>query len=305
MAEAVQVIEDMPEEQYHAESGCGPGKFITRSILRAYDDDPEMCRLRLDGNPLVQVGQSDAMKLGRLFEAKFCGFDGISVLPPEKLADPAKKGKPTPEAKPWSPHRNACKAWVADKKKAGLIVTSKAEQDKLDLMYRRAMQDPDIAEVGDAIFNGEAKTQVTIRWQDPPTGLWCQVRVDVIHHLAYDIKTTSKPLFNFSTAADDYGYSMQDVFYTDALIMAGYPIDCLRFIVVQSVWPFKVDLLQTHPMQREYDLNRVRAALEGIAEGRWTTRKKTQRGSKIAELAAWQLYKYEDESTPDIEEEAL
>jgi len=291
-----QIIYDMPEEQYHAETGIGPGKWVTRSILRDYCESPSACKLRMDGNPFCQRGSNRGMDFGRLFEARFCGMD-IRVVAP--ICNP-KTGRP------YGRDTKTYDEWLTAE---GIdprvdIVADQYDIDKADFLVSRLVNAPGGrgAEIHDLCARGLARNQVTLRWTEE--GVPCQARVDILftdgpRGWMVDLKTTAKPLAKFTGTAEEYGYDLQDVHYSAGAAANGLRIvtgGVMWFAVVETSYPYRARVARLPDELRLYAIERRRDALRNIAGDYWQDHDDTnEAGLYVPDMLAWISCKYGSE----------
>ena len=81
--------------------------------------------------------------------------------------------------------------------------------------------------VASRIVNG-AKTEQSVTWEDPLTGIECKCRVDIVSTTGRvaDLKTTSEiSPREFGQSVVKYGYSGQVAFYLDGAVAGGLDVD--------------------------------------------------------------------------------
>jgi hypothetical protein len=83
--------------------------------------------------------------------------------------------------------------------------------------------------------------EVSIRWIDPTTGVWCKCRPDALtEEVVWDIKTTKEqnPLRDFWKSVVSYGYDVQAVHYLAGCEAAQLKADKFVFLVTSTVPPY-------------------------------------------------------------------
>lgn len=84
--------------------------------------------------------------------------------------------------------------------------------------------------------------QVSLRWQDEATGIWCKGRIDVYHEdegYVVDLKTTQNPESReFASSIFSYSYYTQLAFYMRGLKALGYPATKAVIVAVTNQFPF-------------------------------------------------------------------
>lgn len=289
-----QIITDMPEDQYHAETGVGPGLWVTRSIIHAYCQSPSATRLMLDGHPMVQRGRNRGMDLGRLFEAMFCGLPYTLVTPPINKTT----------GKPFGASSQTYQDFVA-KQPHDAIVATDDDEEAARFWIGRLTATMRGRQIHRACGKGLAEHQVTIRWTEE--GVPCQARVDILlrqggRGWAVDLKTTSRPLAQFCAVADQYGYDLQDAHYMAGLRAAGLAAvtgGVLWFAAVHTDWPFEGRVIRLPDEQRLYAIERRQAALRNIAGDFWEDPDELADGLLVPELPAYVQHKYGTEEDID------
>ncbi len=98
-----------------------------------------------------------------------------------------------------------------------------------------------------------AQTEVTLRWQDPATGLECKGRADGFVEaagvrLVFDLKTTDDASpFAFGRSCASYSYHVQAAFYEAGFAALGRPLDAFLFVAVEKAPPYAVAVYQLSP----------------------------------------------------------
>lgn len=118
---------------------------------------------------------------------------------------------------------------------------------------------------------GEA--EVSILWEDPDTGIFCQGRLDLYipgAEVFLDVKTTRNAHPEvFGKDAAKFGYFMQAAFYYDGLkILTGTAPYRPVFIAVEKTNPFAVSAHEIDPDELEYGRLQYQTALYRLSEAR-------------------------------------
>lgn len=257
MADA-HIIYDMPEEQYHEESGLGDGLWLTRSAVKSYcNDDPEWFHIaHVEKAEIAQFPGSDSTLLGSAVDAILEGtFDQKYAVVPDGMSLTTKEGRAWKAALPDGVER--------------LPRTSKAtaSYDKALMCVRRLLRVPNNRYLMD-----KGKSQVVFRWTDDETGLRRQIRPDIWipSEALGDWKTTADPMELFNRTAVKYGYDIQQVDYSDGVYQATGKEHPFFFGLVNTSRPFKAASKQLPVPLVESASVRLRAALRGIANGEFT-----------------------------------
>lgn len=95
---------------------------------------------------------------------------------------------------------------------------------------------------GQLLRTAGAATELSISWIHPRTAKLCKSRLDLFAgNVLVDIKTTSDPLpAKFCAQAARLHYPMQMAFYADAATSAGFNVEAVKIITVQSAEPYDV-----------------------------------------------------------------
>ena len=281
------IITDMSEADYHASTGLGEGKWITRSMLACMAESPRGFRLRyVNRHHWAQQGDTDCMDLGSLYESFLCYGrlpDGVHVRPATYKND-------KDETKPWNANANVCKAWLAEHpNNVGSSLVNEA--------IRLAELTKEHAMCQAIITAGTHDEQTVIRWVDEETGLRLQVRLDldIPGRLLGDIKTGAKDTVKdpaaFSDSARRFAYDVQAALYSDAWkIATGEELNFL-FVYQQTAFPFSTSCLQLNPKQIAHGRKLYRQALKAIAAEQWELEQ--QDATTVSEIKPWVFYEME------------
>ena len=155
---------------------------------------------------------SDAMIFGRLVDCFLLEPDrygDLFVIRPDMYPD--NKGN----MKPWSNNANYCRSWNAGQHKAIIKAETKATADRVS---KAIGEHPQASE-----WLNACKSQVSIVWIDPETGITCKGRIDglIENERLLDLKITNDPHpAAFSRTSYSFGYHIQGAFYHDGYILA-------------------------------------------------------------------------------------
>lgn len=125
------------------------------------------------------------------------------------------------------------------------------------------------------IFEQDGHAEVSVFSTDPDTGVRVRARFDWYARIAADLKTTSGKASpaSFNKSVTDYGYHIQEQWYTDALMFAGERIEDFAFIVVEVSRPHHVGVHYLNDEYREIareDIEKARRIhAECTASGVW------------------------------------
>jgi len=284
------IIYDMPEAQYHAETGVGPGKWVTRSIIKDYEESPSLCKLALEGHPMAVRSYNAGMSMGTVFEAVFCGKeDRLQINDKYKTT----QGK-------------SYQAWAQDVIADGLIPATQADYDLSLFLVARFHESAMGKWVLGEIAAGNAKFQVVYRWEE--RGVPCQAMVDVlISNLPIDVKTGRMPWRRFPSIANDYGYDLQDTHYVAGMVANGItlpnvtdadPYGYMPFAYVQTARPYEARIIRLPAEQRDYASVRRIRVLENLAGDYWEAPDALMDKPLCPDLPAYITMRYGCESYP-------
>jgi hypothetical protein len=251
------LITDMSESDYHASSGIGPDKWVTRSVLRDYLESPSGCYLRhVVKEPLAQFNGNSGTAFGTVLEALSEGqpIESVAIVRPAGIDLRTKAGKA------WQEEQHANIA-------AGMPMVGEDEIRKAKLLIERMRAHP----ICRYCFDTATDRQVVVRWTDSETGLRLQVRIDLVRRERFlaDLKTGIKEPAAFVSSADLYGYDLQAAMYSRGWDLAtgeGLPF-CFPY--AQTSYPFETAVIQLPDQITDNADVRLRRAIEGIAAGQW------------------------------------
>ena len=160
-----QVIYDMPEAEYHASSGIGEGQYITRSMVKCFEESPRGFYERyIAKHPQAQFKGSASTAFGSLVEALIIGEDWEEMF----YIDCKKKDD--------SERFEANKAKIAQ----GLVKITQEQFDKAELTIQGMKYDQRGLTLLGLLESGDCHHGTVVRFSDPDTGLPIQVRYDTI-----------------------------------------------------------------------------------------------------------------------------
>ena len=135
------------------------------------------------------------------------------------------------------------------------------------------------------------KSEVSIVWEDPLTGLVCKARADIFSpsggYLS-DLKTT-KDASRFEVSMANFHYDRQAAFYMDGFNSFGFGIDSFNFVAVETLPPYGVRAAPTQLVTIANGRAKYRAALKAISACRKTQRWPGYSSPKSWELPAWAI----------------
>ncbi len=295
-----EIIYDMPEQQYHDETGLGEGKFVTRSMIVAYHQDPSSFKLKyIDKEPLMQFTENEGTKFGVYVERYLLDKD-VSMYVEKPVDCINAKG----DVAPWN-KRQSQYVMDANGNKTGITTIAweaaneyiiDQEQAQLAVFLEKRFSD---TALGQFWINGidESKKQVAIRWTDEESGLNVQIRIDnwIQGSYACDLKSTGKRLEKFSDAAHDFGYHFQQAMYQDGIEIATGNRDKFLFAVGETTGLRRAAIRQLHSDQVNYAIRSYKKALVGIAAGDFMAVGFDKTEAEMCEIPAYLHYEYNEE----------
>lgn len=197
-----------PEAEYH--SGFAVGSTTAKKALVSV-------RHAKDHMEGIDKPESSGFSLGRAWDELITGKPSYVVRPAD-LDGRTKEGK----------------AWLAEN--AGKNVLKPEDEDALKRMHARVP-----FSIGSLFLQAERDDSFQLVGRVPlQAGLTVQCRIDMlIGRMAYDLKTTSKPIEDFGRSAYQYGYHLQAGWYMMVCQMTGFPLDGFRFIVTETKSPHR------------------------------------------------------------------
>jgi len=288
----------MPEAEYHASSGFGENQYITRSMIKAYDESPRGFQLRyVDKNPLAQFGGNKSTSLGSLTEAVINNtHEQFYCEEPIERTYPPAKGTAKRDSEEYSQYlknkldKENFKKQV-EEYTAGREVIKSEEYAKVSL----CIDSLNLNGFGNYILNTEnIEYSPVIRWTDEDTGLRLQVMIDAVveESILVDYKTGYKQPSKFLSSAVEYGYDLQAYLYSKAYYLATGEELPFVFAYMQTVFPFEADVIQLNDEILEVSRQRVNAALIGIAEMVSGPECEQSTGATILEAPEWYTSKF-------------
>jgi hypothetical protein len=277
-----EIIYDMPEEQYHAETGLGEGLWVTRSMVHmAIKSMHRFWLTHVIKHPVIlrkiqEKKEATHFRFGSFLEAYINGT----------FAERYAKELPCPpyEGKGAKARREEWK--VANAAHMGSRLGYTDSHLELAALCVRSLEEMTPLRVKNAREGGIH--EAVARWHDEETGLPMQVRFDtILDKTILDWKHTSKSLHKFHSSADDYGYITQEVMYSDGFnAVTGSPPDRFLFPVmgVGEASNYEADIIELQRSAVEIVASQYRAAIRNIANEQWHTAKTT---ATVADVPAY------------------
>lgn len=262
----VEIIENMPMEEYNASSGYGPDKYLRRGMLRDYLIDPDgfhdryILRSPYAKNEFTGNASTD---LGQVFESLVDGVDDYVVRPAFSLgADGAPSTKNG--IRVWNSNTKFAKQWTQEQRTQGKTPITEETLGKAQYLYGKFLQDKNIA----SLLTICEQRQVVLRYTDQETGLRLQTRPDRIKvkRAGADIKTIHA-LRQWDAHVDEHAYDIQRSMACEGLNITG---NAFFFLIQETSWPFRRMAHPLHPDVQETGMRRYRKACDGIAKEDWS-----------------------------------
>lgn len=307
-----EIIHGMTDEEYHASTGMGEGKYISRSMIGKYIKDPCLFKYTyLDLLPFLQQEENDGMKFGNYVEDYLLNQDTSAwVNKPVDCWNQPKTAK-VGSIKPWTvrsgnyvldennmPTSETTAEWEArqtkfiDPKQVELAEFLKIRfaETKIGAWWLSTIE--------------QSKKQVVVRWQDADTGLPLQIKLDnwlndykhADFNYISDLKSTASSIEKWNGTAAVYMYDLQHVMYTEGVEVATNTRYPFFNAVGETMGLKRARIKAIHDLQLKSIAKKYRAALHGISKGLFDSEDKEQGRPSINELKAWELYEYESET---------
>jgi hypothetical protein len=283
-----QVIYDMPEQEYHDSTGIGEGKFISRSMVKTYEESPRGFYERyIAKEPAAQFKGSASTAFGSLVEALIIGEDWYEMFYIKCLKKEDEE------------RFKANKIHEAN----GLIEITQEQLDKAKLTIKGMEYDARGLQL--MTLMPEAKHGVVVRWEEETTGLPMQVRYDTIFPNVgiVDWKTTKDNPEKFCSAAYDYGYNLQHLMYQNAWRIATGEELGFYFPVFQNQFPFEFSFIEL-PMDMLHDAKycydkAIVGIKEMVSSGKMPIRKSLE--ATTPEIPAFVAWKFKHTGSTPLE----
>jgi exodeoxyribonuclease VIII len=233
------------------------GRVSKSGLWTLYNRSPAHARWDMEPSP--------AMKLG---SAIHC-----AILEPHAFAERYARGPEDRRGKRWT--EQEALAW-----EEGQELLTSGDFDRAQMIRNVVRQNPIIQRITGA----QVEREVSCFWVDQLTGLKCRARPDAYARagrLMVDIKTTADARL-FDRRVGEFGYHVQEAFYTDGWRAVGQDIDAFLFLVIEPEPPFAHRLVELVP--------------EAVEEGRAIARKALDRWAECEAAGKWPAY------SPDVAE---
>lgn len=242
-------VEDMPEAEYHAHPAVS-STFMRHMLPPSC---PAVAKYEHE-NPK----HKSAFDLGTVAHEIILGRGAGFIVLDRKITS-------------WQ--TNAAKAAREEAREAGLVALLAKDHDRARTMADRVLEH----RLAGALFTpGSGRSEVSVFWHDPVTGLECRARIDWWRSDALvDLKTigTSASEPDIARQITNHGYHQQaDHYQNGTQALTGERLPWL-FVFVESDPPHLVTVAEVDPVDLELAAGRNRRALERIAEctksGHW------------------------------------
>jgi exodeoxyribonuclease VIII len=276
---------DLPEDQYHAAYGVGSSdlrRLLSSSPAHLYCDQQEG---KKDPTP--------AMVFGSLFHMAVLQPQRVICVPEDAPKRPSaiqrNAKKPSPET------LEAIRFWDDFEARAqGKIVADPEDLQRVQRM-QEAIQGHQTARAA----LGEGRSEVSVFWQDGPTGETCKVRLDRLPDggtAIVDIKTCMDARRDaFMAHAFDFGYHIQAAYYLDIATLAGLEVTDFVILAVEKDAPHAVSVFRLSERAIEAGRAQYRKALAIYSACRqsevWPA---YGDGIEVLDLPAWAARKLEE-----------
>jgi hypothetical protein len=229
------VIEDMPEEEYHAHPALSStgARLLLDSPARFHyrQTHPEPARKEFD--------------VGTAVHAKVLGVGApIAVIPEEYLASNGAAST-----------KNA-KEFIEEARLAGVTPVKTAVAEEIDAMSEAVLRHP----TARALFEQPGTPEASLFATDPETGVELRARFDFWAPINVDLKTTATlaSKSGFEKAVANHGYDVQQEHYGDTEQLITGERHPFVFVVVEKAPPY---LVGVHQLDREFtEIGRKKAA---------------------------------------------
>lgn len=280
---------------YHTNQFICDGPSISSTGMKQFIDRPS----RYWGNSIYNPDRFEktstpALNFGTAAHFLLLGEEGFAskfALRPETYpSDPDKK---------WNANSNDCKAWLAEKEKAGVRVITQTEIDHIRYMRDSLAKHPAIQ---NGILNGLIEHTMVAK----VGRIWLRTRPDAIPVSGMDfadLKTTEKIRYeDLERAIYNYGYHVQAALVRKVarLVMGdGSEFGSFFFVFAEKVPPYDVRVVEVRPETLDIGERQVDAALKRmekcIDRWQWPGDEGFEQSISAIELPAWAKTRIENE----------
>lgn len=188
---------------------------------------------------------------------------------------------------------NAAKAFHEEATARGAICLKEASWEMVHAMAKALREHP----IAAALLDPErGRPEQSLFWRDEPTGVTLRARLDWLpvpapsgRLIIPDYKTAaSASPDEFARKAPDFGYDMQDPWYSDGVRALGLAEDIAFVFIVQSKTPpYPVSVIQLSDGDRAIGRGRNRRAIDLYAECKSTGHWPGYDDVTVVDLPAW------------------
>lgn len=145
------------------------------------------------------------------------------------------------------------------------------EQYDAAMRMRDAVSDHPVAY---PLLAEKGRSELTLRWQHPGTGIWCKARLDRLSMAILDLKSCRdvSPA-GFAKSAANYGYGFQMAFYRDGVIVTEQRTPDVKIVAVQNAAPWDVAVYNVPTVVLAHGNEQIERAMvlldECTKSGKW------------------------------------
>lgn len=248
------IVQDMPNQAYHAESAVGSSglKLLRRSPAHYWAAYRDPNREPMEPTPAMKIGTAWHASI---FEPAAFARDYIEI--PEGLDKRTKEGK----------------ALWAEIEASGREPMAKSVMDQIAAMTAAAVAHPAVR----VIFQQGGAAEQSMFWTDAITGVKCKIRPDFAvmpcamfpNGLIVDGKTTEDASADgFPRSAWNYEYHLQAAFYVDGFqqVVGTKAPPAFLFLCQEKARPYATAVYSASDDLLQYGRKLYRAALDVLAQ---------------------------------------
>jgi hypothetical protein len=151
----------------------------------------------------------------------------------------------------------------------------------------------------------KGKPEQTLIWRDETADVWCRARIDWLPHrtpnsrlILTDYKTTTDASAEaFGKSAANYGYFVQEMFYSEGARAVGLDEDPrFLFVVQEKEAPYLVNVVELDDQAKALGRTFVRIALNTYRDCRASGEWPGYAGIDLATLPGWFLRQYDEDT---------
>jgi hypothetical protein len=245
------IVEDMPENEYHAHSALSSTGLVKMlqapAKYRQYRDNPEPAKKEFD--------------VGSAVHSKVLGVGApITVIPAEYLSASGSVGT------------NNARAFIEGAREQGRIPVKQAEADEVNAIAESVLAHP----VARLLFEQSGTAEASVFAQDPETGVDIRCRFDYLPDFTVedpwcvDLKTSagdaSPDGFARTIAKPELRYDVrQELYLHTYATVTGDFMARMKFVVVEKTAPFLVGVYDLSSEYANLGRNKMRQGLNTYA----------------------------------------